>query len=150
MAVSAGTPIELVTGVYSRLADSVALGRRRLGRPLTLTEKILINHLCDPANQDMERGRSYADYAPDRDAMQDATPQMALLQFMTAGLPTTAVPSTVHCDHLILAKVGARADMNVAVDVNKEVYDFLQSVSAKYGIGFWGPGSGIIHQVVLE
>ncbi len=150
MAVSAGTPIELVTGVYSRLADSVALGRRRLGRPLTLTEKILINHLSDPANQDMERGRSYADFAPDRVAMQDATAQMALLQFMTAGLPTTAVPSTVHCDHLILAKVGARADMNVAVDVNKEVYDFLQSVSAKYGIGFWGPGSGIIHQVVLE
>ena len=150
MAVSAGTPIELVTGVYGRLADSVALGRRRLGRPLTLTEKILINHLSDPANQDMERGRSYADFAPDRVAMQDATAQMALLQFMTAGLPTTAVPSTVHCDHLILAKVGARADMNVAVDVNKEVYDFLQSVSAKYGIGFWGPGSGIIHQVVLE
>ncbi len=150
MAVSAGTPIELVNGVYSRLADSVALGRRRLGRPLTLTEKILVNHLSDPANQDMERGRSYADFAPDRVAMQDATAQMALLQFMTAGLPTTAVPSTVHCDHLILAKVGARADMNVAVDVNKEVYDFLQSVSAKYGIGFWGPGSGIIHQVVLE
>ena len=119
MAVSAGTPIELVTGVYARLADSVALGRRRLGRPLTLTEKILVNHLSDPANQDMERGRSYADFAPDRVAMQDATAQMALLQFMTAGLPTTAVPSTVHCDHLILAKVGARADMNVAVDVNK-------------------------------
>ena len=150
MTVSAGTPIELVSSVYGRLADRVALGRKRLGRPLTLTEKILINHLSAPETQDMERGRSYADFAPDRVAMQDATAQMALLQFMTAGLPTTAVPSTVHCDHLILAKVGARADMNSAVDVNKEVYDFLQSVSAKYGIGFWGPGSGIIHQVVLE
>ncbi|MGA1407988.1 MAG: aconitate hydratase, partial [Ilumatobacteraceae bacterium] len=150
MTVSAGTPIELVNGVYSRLADRVALGRKRLGRNLTLTEKILINHLSAPETQDMERGRSYADFAPDRVAMQDATAQMALLQFMTAGLPTTAVPSTVHCDHLILAKVGAKADMDSAVDGNKEVYDFLQSVSAKYGIGFWGPGSGIIHQVVLE
>ncbi|MFZ9985766.1 MAG: aconitate hydratase [Ilumatobacteraceae bacterium] len=150
MTVSAGTPIELVNGVYSRLADRVALGRKRLGRNLTLTEKILINHLSAPETQDMGRGRSYADFAPDRVAMQDATAQMALLQFMTAGLPTTAVPSTVHCDHLILAKVGAKADMDSAVDVNKEVYDFLQSVSAKYGIGFWGPGSGIIHQVVLE
>jgi len=150
MTVSAGTPIKLVNGVYSRLADRVALGRKRLGRPLTLTEKILINHLSAPETQDMERGRSYADFAPDRVAMQDATAQMALLQFMTAGLPTTAVPSTVHCDHLILAKVGAKADMDSAVDVNKEVYNFLQSVSAKYGIGFWGPGSGIIHQVVLE
>ncbi|MFZ9818943.1 MAG: aconitate hydratase, partial [Ilumatobacteraceae bacterium] len=150
MTVSAGTPIELVNGVYSRLADRVALGRKRLGRNLTLTEKIIINHLSAPETQDMERGRSYADFAPDRVAMQDATAQMALLQFVTAGLPTTAVPSTVHCDHLILAKVGAKADMDSAVDVNKEVYDFLQSVSAKYGIGFWGPGSGIIHQVVLE
>jgi aconitate hydratase len=103
-----------------------------------------------PKTQEMERGRSYADFAPDRVAMQDATAQMALLQFMTAGLPTTSVPSTVHCDHLILAKTGARIDMGVAIDTNKEVYDFLQSVSAKYGIGFWGPGSGIIHQVVLE
>jgi aconitate hydratase len=150
MAVSAGTPIELVNGVYGTLAARVALGRTRLGRPLTLTEKILINHLVDPERQEMERGRSYADFAPDRVAMQDATAQMALLQFMTAGLPTTAVPSTVHCDHLILAKVGAKIDMGVAVDTNKEVYNFLQSVSAKYGIGFWGPGSGIIHQVVLE
>jgi len=150
MAVSAGTPIELVTSVYGTLGARVELGRTRLGRPLTLTEKILINHLVDPQQQEMERGRSYADFAPDRVAMQDATAQMALLQFMTAGLPTTAVPSTVHCDHLILAKVGAAIDMNVAIDTNKEVYDFLQSVSAKYGIGFWGPGSGIIHQVVLE
>ena len=149
MTVSAGTPIELVNGVYGRLAERVALGRKRLGRPLTLTEKILYSHLSAPAAA-YRRGVDYVDFAPDRVAMQDATAQMALLQFMTAGLPTTAVPSTVHCDHLILAKVGARADMTVAVDTNKEVYDFLQSVSAKYGIGFWGPGSGIIHQVVLE
>jgi aconitate hydratase len=150
MDVSAGTPIELVNNVYDKLAANVAIGRKRLGRPLTLTEKILINHLSKPKTQEMERGRSYADFAPDRVAMQDATAQMALLQFMTAGLPTTSVPSTVHCDHLILAKTGARIDMGVAIDTNKEVYDFLQSVSAKYGIGFWGPGSGIIHQVVLE
>ena len=150
MAVSAGTPIELVEKVYATLAERAALGRNRLGRPLTLTEKVLINHLVDPAGQDLERGGSYADFNPDRVAMQDATAQMALLQFMTAGLPTTAVPSTVHCDHLISAKVGAKIDMGVAIDDNREVYDFLRSVSAKYGIGFWGPGSGIIHQVVLE
>ncbi len=148
--VSAGTPIELVNRVYGTLSERVALGRTRLGRPLTLAEKILINHLVDPATQEMERGGSYADFNPDRVAMQDATAQMALLQFMTAGLPETAVPSTVHCDHLILAKVGAKIDLGVAIDDNREVYDFLKTVSAKYGIGFWGPGSGIIHQVVLE
>ncbi len=148
--ISSGTPVELVNTVYATLAERVSLGRQRLGRPLTLAEKILINHLVDPTTQDMERGASYADFNPDRVAMQDATAQMALLQFMTAGLPTTAVPSTVHCDHLILAKVGAKIDLGVAIDDNREVYDFLTSVSAKYGIGFWGPGSGIIHQVVLE
>jgi len=148
--VSAGTPIELVNKVYATLPERAALGRQRLGRPLSLAEKILINHLVDPAGQEMERGTSYADFNPDRVAMQDATAQMALLQFMTAGLPRTAVPSTVHCDHLILAKVGAKIDLGVAIDDNREVYDFLKSVSAKYGIGFWGPGSGIIHQVVLE
>ena len=148
--ISSGTPVELVNNVYATLAERVSLGRQRLGRPLTLAEKILINHLVDPTTQDMERGTSYADFNPDRVAMQDATAQMALLQFMTAGLPTTAVPSTVHCDHLILAKVGAKIDLGVAIDDNREVYDFLKSVSAKYGIGFWGPGSGIIHQVVLE
>ena len=148
--ISSGTPVELVNNVYANLAERVSLGRQRLGRPLTLAEKILINHLVDPTTQDMERGASYADFNPDRVAMQDATAQMALLQFMTAGLPTTAVPSTVHCDHLILAKVGAKIDLGVAIDDNREVYDFLKSVSAKYGIGFWGPGSGIIHQVVLE
>ena len=136
MAVSAGTPIELVEKVYGTLTERVQLGRQRLGRPLTLAEKILINHLVDPEGQAMERGASYADYRPDRVAMQDATAQMALLQFMLAGLPAVAVPSTVHCDHLIQARVGADADMQVALDVNREVYDFLRSVSAKYGIGF--------------
>ena len=150
MAVTAGTPIELVQGVYDRLAGRVQIGRARLGRPLTLTEKILINHLVDPDGQEMARGASYADFNPDRVAMQDATAQMALLQFMTAGLSEAMVPSTVHCDHLIAAKAGARIDMGVAVDTNREVYDFLRTVSAKYAIGFWGPGSGIIHQVVLE
>jgi aconitate hydratase len=150
MAVTATTPIELVEQVYASLPDRVAIGRRRLGRPLTLTEKILINHLDDPDKQEMERGRSYADFHPDRVAMQDATAQMALLQFMTAGLPEVAVPSTVHCDHLILAKAGADIDLKFALDINSEVYEFLRSVSAKYGIGFWKPGSGIIHQVVLE
>lgn len=150
MTVTAGTPLELVQGVYATLPERVAVARQRLSRPLTLSEKILVNHLADPQGQELERGISYADFHPDRVAMQDATAQMALLQFMTAGLSTTAVPSTVHCDHLILAKVGARIDLNQAVDTNAEVYDFLRTVSAKYGVGFWGPGSGIIHQVVLE
>jgi aconitate hydratase len=150
MAISASTPIELVEQVYTRLPDRVALGRERLGRPLTLAEKILLNHLRDPHGQALERGRSYADFDPDRVAMQDATAQMALLQFMTAGLPETAVPTTVHCDHLIQARAGAEIDLRLAVDVNSEVYGFLRSVAARYGIGFWKPGSGIIHQVVLE
>lgn len=150
MAVTATTPTELVRGVYGRLASRVEIGRRRLGRPLTLTEKILFNHLDDAEGAAVDRGRSYADFRPDRVAMQDATAQMALLQFMTAGLPHVAVPTTVHCDHLIQAHVGATEDLAAAIDVNAEVYDFLRTVSAKYGIGFWKPGSGIIHQVVLE
>jgi aconitate hydratase len=150
MAVTASTPLSLVEQVYERLPERVATGRQRLGRPLTLSEKILVNHLRDAHSQQMERGRSYADFDPDRVAMQDATAQMALLQFMTAGLPEVAVPTTVHCDHLIQAKVEANIDLKFALDVNSEVYDFLRSVSAKYGIGFWKPGSGIIHQVVLE
>lgn len=150
MTVAAQTPQELVDQVYASLAANSELGRSRLGRALTLTEKILINHLVEPSTQEMERGRSYADFTPDRVAMQDATAQMALLQFMTAGLTTTSVPSTVHCDHLILAKVGAKLDLQVANNTNREVYDFLRTVCAKYGLGFWGPGSGIIHQVVLE
>ena len=150
MAVSAGTPLSLVEQVYDRLDDRVNIGRTRLGRPVTFAEKVLINHLRDAQSQALERGRSYADFDPDRVAMQDATAQMALLQFMTAGLPEVAVPSTVHCDHLIQAKVEAGTDLKFALDVNSEVYEFLRSVSAKYGIGFWKPGSGIIHQVVLE
>jgi aconitate hydratase len=150
MAVEATTPIELVQRVYASLPERVATARRRLDRPLTLTEKILVNHLDDPEGQELERGRSYADFRPDRVAMQDATAQMALLQFMTAGLAEAAVPSTVHCDHLIQAKAGADIDLRFALDINSEVYAFLQTVSAKYGIGFWKPGSGIIHQVVLE
>jgi aconitate hydratase len=150
MTVTASTPLELLDEVYGRLAARTEIGRRRLGRPLTLAEKILFNHLADPEHQELERGRSYAELYPDRVAMQDATAQMALLQFMTAGLPTTAVPTTVHCDHLIQAYSGAAADLLNANDTNKEVYDFLRTVSAKYGIGFWKPGSGIIHQVVLE
>lgn len=145
----ATTPIELVRDVYDRLPGRVDQARQRLGRPLTLTEKILFNHLVDPA-QAAERSETYNDFNPDRVAMQDATAQMALLQFMTAGLDEVAAPSTVHCDHLIQAKVGASIDLGVAIDTNREVFDFLRSVSARYGIGFWGPGSGIIHQVVLE
>jgi aconitate hydratase len=150
MAVAANTPIELVQEIYNRLDERIAIARRRLGRPLSLAEKILVNHLADPEGQDLSRGVAYAELYPDRVAMQDATAQMALLQFMTAGLPQVAVPSTVHCDHLIQAHNGATDDLAVAENVNKEVYDFLRSVSAKYGIGFWKPGSGIIHQVVLE
>ncbi len=142
---------DMIQAVYGRIADRVAAARKVLGRPLTLTEKILYAHLFDGvAKEAYTRGESYVDFAPDRVAMQDATAQMALLQFMQAGRAKTAVPSTVHCDHLIQAKVGAREDLLTAIDVNKEVYDFLSSVSDKYGIGFWKPGAGIIHQVVLE
>jgi aconitate hydratase len=144
------TPLELVETAYSRYPRALADARRRLGRPLTFAEKVLFAHADDPSNVGLERGVDYADYRPDRVAMQDATAQMALLQFMTAGLPTVQVPSTVHCDHLIQARVGADADLKNALDVNSEVYEFLRSVSAKFGIGFWKPGSGIIHQVVLE
>jgi len=147
---SASTPTELVETVYTRTAEAVAVGRERLGRPLTLAEKILFGHMADARGQDLERGRAYGDFHPDRVAMQDATAQMALLQFMTAGLPQVAVPSTVHCDHLIQAETGAVHDLAVANESNREVYEFLRTVSAKYGLGFWKPGSGIIHQVVLE
>ncbi|HUP69921.1 MAG TPA: aconitate hydratase [Acidimicrobiales bacterium] len=141
---------EEVEAAHRRLAEGVAALRRDLGRPLTLTEKILGGHLVDPSACPKERGASYCELLPDRVAMQDATAQMALLQFMTAGLPQVAVPTTVHCDHLISARSGAKADLLAAVETNEEVYEFLRTVSAKYGIGFWKPGSGIIHQVVLE
>jgi aconitate hydratase len=150
MAVTPSTPLDLVDRVYAQLPERVAVARTRLGRGVSLAEKILFNHLADAQAQPLERGRSYSELYPDRVAMQDATAQMALLQFMTAGLPEVAVPTTVHCDHLIQARVGAVEDLAVAEDTNREVYDFLRTVSAKYGIGFWRPGSGIIHQVVLE
>ncbi len=140
----------VTTSLFGQLAERVAIGRRRLGRPLTLAEKVLFNHLRDPESQTLERGHSYAEFVPDRVAMQDATAQMALLQFMTADLPHVQVPTTIHCDHLILARQGAAADLVAATDVNAEVYDFLRTASARYGVGFWEPGSGIIHQVVLE
>jgi aconitate hydratase len=149
MPATASTPIELVRDAYARFDERVDAARERLGRPLTLAEKILIAHLDDPLAE-FERGVSYNDLRPDRVAMQDATAQMALLQFMTAGLDAVAVPSTVHCDHLIQAKENGRVDLLAAEQNNAEVYDFLESVSARYDIGFWGPGSGIIHQVVLE
>ena len=143
--------IEMIKKVYASLPAKVDAARKALGRPLTLSEKILFAHLhSDQALQVFERGKSYVDFAPDRVAMQDATAQMALLQFMQAGRATAAVPSTVHCDHLITARVEADEDLKVANQESKEVYDFLASVSNKYGIGFWKPGAGIIHQVVLE
>ncbi|HEX2606171.1 MAG TPA: aconitase family protein, partial [Flavisolibacter sp.] len=117
---------------------------------MTFAEKILYSHSFKPAVKPHERGKDYVDFAPDRVAMQDATAQMALLQFDTCGRDRVAVPSTVHCDHLIQAKMGAEEDLNAAIDTNREVYDFLSSISNKYGIGFWKPGAGIIHQVVLE
>jgi len=143
--------IEMIKAVYDRFSERTNSARTLVGRPLTLAEKILYAHLWEgnPKNA-QERGKSYVDFAPDRVAMQDATAQMALLQFMQAGRPKVAVPSTVHCDHLIQAKVGAKEDLETANNQNKEVYDFLASVSNKYGIGFWKPGGGIIHQVVLE
>jgi aconitate hydratase len=143
--------IEMIKKVYAALPSKVEAARKMTGKPLTLTEKILYTHLAEALpGAPFTRGNSYVDFNPDRVAMQDATAQMALLQFMQAGRPQVAVPSTVHCDHLIQAKEGAVADLATANDKNKEVYDFLASVSNKYGIGFWKPGAGIIHQVVLE
>jgi len=140
----------LVRGVYATLARNVATIRRRLGRGLTCAEKVFLGHLTDAERAALEPGASYVETRPDRVAMQDATAQMALLQFMLAGRDETAVPTTVHCDHLIQARVGAGPDLAAAGQQNREVYEFLRSASARYGIGFWGPGAGIIHQVVLE
>ena len=142
--------IDLIQKVYEQLPGKVAAARKLLGRPLTLAEKTLYSHTSESPVKAYERGRDYVNFAPDRVAMQDATAQMALLQFSTCGRDKVAVPSTVHCDHLIQAKTGAVADLATAMDVNKEVYDFLASSSNKYGIGFWRAGAGIIHQVVLE
>ncbi len=143
--------IDLIKKVYEDLPGKVAEARKKLGKPLTLTEKILYTHLHPESPlQRYGRGKDYVFFAPDRVAMQDATAQMALLQFMMAGRDNVAVPSTVHCDHLILAETGAEEDLARANDENREVYDFLSTVSDKYGIGFWKPGAGIIHQIVLE
>ena len=143
--------INMIKGVYAKMQERVDAAKTIVGRPLTYSEKILYAHLFDgKPTQAYTRGESYVDFAPDRVAMQDATAQMALLQFMQAGKTKTAVPSTVHCDHLIQAKVGAKTDLQEAINKSSEVFNFLESVSNKYGIGFWKPGAGIIHQVVLE
>ncbi|MFO7613772.1 MAG: aconitate hydratase [Bacteroidales bacterium] len=143
--------IDMIRRVYAGLEEKVVQARKLVSRPLTLTEKILYAHLSDENGPGpYTRGADYINFDPDRVAMQDATAQMALLQFMQAGRSKVAVPSTVHCDHLIQARIGAKKDLEVALDANREVFDFLSSVSNKYGIGFWKPGAGIIHQVVLE
>ena len=141
---------QLVRSVYERLERNVEIIRGRLDRPLSYAEKVFLGHLQRPETAELEVGKSYVDTRPDRVAMQDATAQMALLQFMLSGKDETTVPTTVHCDHLILAHRGAEDDLRMASETNNEVYDFLRSASARYGIGFWGPGAGIIHQVVLE
>jgi aconitate hydratase len=143
--------LDMIKALYAAIPGRIAKARKVVGKPLTLSEKILYSHLhADQKLENFGRGKSYVDFAPDRVAMQDATAQMALLQFMSAGRPQAAVPSTVHCDHLIVAKDGAQTDLTFANKESKEVFDFLSSVSNKYGIGFWKPGAGIIHQVVLE
>ena len=142
---------EMLKNFYSSYNNKVEKVKRSLGKPLTYAEKVLYAHLYDADGlKAYKRGTDYVDFRPDRVAMQDATAQMALLQFMNAGKDRVAVPASVHCDHLIRADVGADKDLSAAMTANKEVYDFLRSVSAKYHIGFWGPGAGIIHQVVLE
>merc|ERR1711962_1315559 len=135
---------------YEKLVKNLEVVKGRLNRPLTLSEKILYSHLDEPATQDIVRGESYLRLRPDRVAMQDATAQMAMLQFISSGLPKVAVPSTIHCDHLIQAQIEGNADLARAKDLNKEVYNFLATSGAKYGVGFWKPGSGIIHQIILE
>src|SRR5690606_20980690 len=143
--------IDMIKKVYANFPSRVKKAREITGKPLTLAEKILYTHLWQgEPDAAYERGNHYVDFAPDRVAMQDATAQMALLQFMQAGRAKVAVPSTVHCDHLIVAQVGSKEDLTKAESDNQEVYDFLASVSNKYGLGFWKPGAGIIHQVVLE
>lgn len=141
---------DMITRVYQRLPERIAAARRLVGRPMTLAEKILYAHMAELPSSPPVRGEDYVEFFPDRVAMQDATAQMALLQFMSAGIPKVAVPTTVHCDHLIRAERGAKEDLQTALVENDEVFQFLASVSKKYGIGFWKPGAGIIHQVVLE
>ena len=144
------TPVSLVSSVYEKLTENIKKLRERKNTPLTLAEKLIFGHATDISSISLNKGEDYGDFAPDRVAMQDATAQMALLQFMQADLPETAVPTTVHCDHLIQAYEGATSDLQVANKTHKEVFDFLRTASEKYEIGFWGPGAGIIHQVVLE
>lgn len=139
-----------IEDVYAKIAANVDIVKKRLGRPLTLSEKVVYGHLDDPHNADIVRGESYLKLRPDRVAMQDATAQMAMLQFISSGLPQVAVPSTIHCDHLIAAEKGGPEDLAYAMELNKEVYNFLATAGAKYGVGFWRAGSGIIHQIVLE
>jgi aconitate hydratase len=143
--------LNTIKSAYAGMDEKISAARKVLNRPMTLVEKILYSHLSEPLDDKaFERGKDYVDFNPDRVAMQDATAQMALLQFMQAGKTTVAVPTTVHCDHLVVAKTGAKEDLEKAKTSNSEVYGFLSNVSAKYGIGFWKPGSGIIHQVILE
>src|SRR3989475_1648561 len=142
--------VEFVKKLYAKMPDAVARARKKFGRGLTLTEKILVSHVDNWETQVWERGKAMLALRPDRVAMQDATAQMAMLQFMQAGKKKVAVPSTIHCDHLIRAESGSQKDLLHAIDENKEVYNFLASAAKKYGIGFWKPGAGIIHQVVLE
>src|SRR5437867_6707611 len=142
--------IELIKNVYKEFKDKVDRTKKAINRPLTYTEKILYAHLWGDSIKEFKRSSEFVEFRPDRVAMQDATAQMALLQFMSAGIPRVKVPTTVHCDHLIQAEAGSKKDLERAIQENKEVYDFLSSVSQKYGIGFWKPGAGIIHQVVLE
>src|SRR5919202_109040 len=142
--------LELAQKLYSRMPAVLEKARKKFGRALTLTEKILVSHADNFETQEWERGKAMLALRPDRVAMQDATAQMAMLQFMQAGKKRVAVPSTIHCDHLIRAESGSEKDLNRAMDENKEVYNFLASSAKKYGIGFWKPGAGIIHQVVLE
>ena len=142
--------LQRIDNAYAKLRDGIDVARRRLDRPLALAEKILFGHFTDPVSQPIERGVDHAALQPDRVALQDATAQMALLQFELAGLQRVVVPTTVHCDHLIQARVGADTDLEVAITENEEVYEFLRSAAARYGAGFWKPGSGIIHQVVFE
>src|SRR4030067_1816844 len=144
------TTSELVSKVYQKTKKNLSNFRKIVGRPLTLTEKILAGHLVEIEEKNLDKGSNYVYLNPDRVALQDVTGQMVLLQFMQADLKQTVIPTTVHCDHLIRAKVGGESDTKTALDENSEIYKFLESASSKYGIGFWKPGAGIIHQVVLE
>src|SRR5690606_36630904 len=143
--------LDMIKAVYEQLPERIAAAGKVVNQPLTLSEKILFSHLHgEQSLEKFERGKSYVNFSPDRGAMQDATAKMALLQFMSAGIPRVRVPSTVHCDHLILAIDGANKDLADSLTASGEVFNFLESVSNKFGIGFWKPGAGIIHQVVLE